>query len=128
MDPEPSLRAFRTELAEHFRHDPAITPVLKSALVWACLTPKPPRTRKGLARKAELSEVTLWRHERKSFPNGPRLHDVQQFIALVADLEVFFGATTASESDRHEVRNRALQAFGVFPLDEREAEWAAVTR
>jgi hypothetical protein len=120
--PEPlTIKELRYELAEHFRHRPGIEPVFRSALVWLCTTTRPTRTRQGLARKAEISETTLWRHERQAFPNGPTLHELLHFLALIADLQAYFATTTRSAKSTKEVRERALQAFGVFPLDEAQA-------
>jgi hypothetical protein len=116
-----TLKEFRHELAEHFRHRHGLTPELRSGLVWLCTAARPTRTRKGLARKAEISEVTLWRHEREAFPNGPSLHELLQFLALIADLQAHFESATTSTKSRLALRERALKEFGVFPLDEAQA-------
>ena len=115
-----SLANFRRELAERFRRDERLSDTLRSALVWACLTPRPPHTKHRLAFKAGISDATLWRHVRRSFPNGPDLHDLLQFLCLVTDLQAHFAQANPGTNGRL-VKKRALTIFGVIPLDETEA-------
>lgn len=116
------LQVFRLRLADVLRTSAALDPVLRSALIAACLADSPPRTIKGLCLRAGISRPTLWRHWRKcSLADRLSIRQFLELLGLLADLQGSFDSRRSPISS--DLRRKCTKLLGSVPVDQKHASF-----